>query len=64
MEPLTIDEKALLTDLFTEDVAAVFEEDPDLYAEIQDAFDAASPDPWYGVPLWLLKWLLKHLPKK
>ena len=66
MEPLTEEEKAELTTLLSDDIDRDMEEDPELYGEVRDEFDAAcaAGDPWYGVPLWLLKWLLKHLPKK
>jgi len=62
MEPLTEQELAELNENFLAELDRNIEAD-ESFIEIKEEF-LSAPDPWYGVPLWLLKWLLKHLPKK
>ena len=63
MNPLTDQEKLDLKERFENSVNADIEAGDQEAKEILEEFNSI-PDPWYGVPLWLLRWLMKHLPKK
>jgi len=66
LEPLTTEELAELNEKALAELDRSIEED-EAYIPIKEDFLAAmetDAGPWYGVPLWLLKKLLKYLPKK
>ena len=67
MEEITSVEKSELTEKILQNIDEVMESDPEVYTEIKGAIQEnidAGKDPYYGVPWWLIRWLIKHLPKK